>query len=230
MTQCLVRYSAMREVETMSGHQTLHEFLMEYWERFMHGFSIKAIIAAGLTAFTEYTGGHHVVLLLYLLFTTLDLLLGMSAAVIYKQFCGKKLNRWLRKVCTQLFVVVLFAALLKMLFYTASVELTLTNWLLFIFSIMDFASVMDKLVYLGAPVPPVVQLMVGSVRKRVAHKVSELLHDEELEHHIEKALEGRNERPLLDADSSRRSAGVDVDAHAESEQRDNRIDNQVGHR
>lgn len=194
----------------------------------MHGFSIKATIAAGLTAFTEYTGGHHVVLLLYLLFTTLDLIFGMSAAVIYKQFCGRKLNRWLRKVCTQLFVVVLFAALLKMLFYTASVEITLTNWLLFIFAIMDFASVMDKLVYLGAPVPPVVQLMVGSVRRRVAHKVGELLHDEELKHHIEKAMEGGDERPLLDAHSSGRSVGVDVAPHTELEQRDRDVDNQAG--
>lgn len=194
----------------------------------MHGFSIKATIAAGLTAFTEYTGGHHVVLLLYLLFTSLDLLLGMAAAVVYGNFCCRKLNRWLRKVCTQLFVVVLFAALLKMLFYTASVEITLTNWLLFIFSIMDFASVMDKLVYIGAPVPPVVHVIMGSVRRRVAHKMSAILSDEDVKERIEKAMEGENERPLLDAHSSCGSVGVDVAPHAELEQRDRDVDKQAG--
>lgn len=195
----------------------------------MHGFSIKATIAAGLTAFTEYTGGHHVVLLLYLLFTALDLILGMFAAVIYKKFCCRRLNRWLRKVCTQLFIVVLFAALLKMLFYTASIEITLTNWLLFIFAIMDFASVMDKLVVLGAPVPPVVHLMVGSIRRRVAHKVGELLHDEELKQHIEKAMEVEDERPLLDADSPVGASGGHVATHEEPQHGDRKLDNKVGH-
>lgn len=194
----------------------------------MHGFSIKATVAAVLTAFTEYTGGHQVVLLLYLLFTSLDLILGMLAAVVYGNFCCKKLNRWLRKVATQLFIVVLFAAMLKMLFYTASVEITLTNWLLFIFAIMDFASVMDKLVYIGAPVPPVVHVIVGSVRRRVSKQIAHVLHDEEVKEHIEKAIGGSDERPLLDADSSCGSAGVDVVSHAEHEQRDRDVDNQAG--
>lgn len=192
----------------------------------MHGFSIKASIAALLTMFTEYTGGHHVILLLYLLFTALDLILGMAGAVVYGNFCCKKLNRWLRKVCTQLFVVVLFAALLKMLFYTASVEITLTNWLLFIFAIMDFASVMDKLVYLGAPVPPVVNVIVGSVRRRVSRQLSHVLHDEEVKEHIEKAMGGSDERPLLDADSSAGASCVDVAPHTEPEQRDRIVDKQ----
>ena len=196
----------------------------------MHGFSIKASIAALLTAFTEYTGGHHVVLLLYLLFTTLDLVLGVTASIIYGNFCCNRLNRWLRKVATQLFIVVLFAALLRMLFYTADIELTLTNWLLFVFAIMDFASVMDKLVELGAPVPKVVEVMIGSIRRRMAEKLSSVLHDESIKDELVTAMGGSDERQVLDADNSCGSAGVDVAPHAEPEQRDRDVDNQVGHR
>lgn len=164
------------------------EQFIAYKDQFMFGIHIKAFFAFLLTIFIDIIGGNAVVLFLYGMFATLNLLLGMFAAGVYNEFDTRRVGYWFRKIVGQLLVVFLIGVFFHMIYQTSGVAFYLTNWLLIIYSIVDLGSIVDKLDRLGVPVHPVVLMFLRLIRRKVAIDVSNLLQDPEVREHIERAL------------------------------------------
>lgn len=204
---------------------TLHNFISSYFRNIMEGIEYKALVATILTAVADFTGAHEMVIILYMVLVTVDLLLGIFIAVVTNTFCCNKLNRFLRKLSVQLFLVLVFASLFKMIFHTAGIDIAIVNWLLLLFGVCECVSSVEKLVLIGAPVPPVVLVMLGLVRRKLAHKLADVFNDDKLTEEIEKAIGGVSiNGQILDASGSCRSDGSDVASHAEPKHRAESID------
>lgn len=218
--------------------QGLHSFIMNYFRTVMDGIEFKAIIATVLTALADFTGAHETVILLYMFLVTVDLLLGISVAVITKTFSCFKLYTFVRKIGVQLFFVLLFSALASMLFHTSGIYIAITNWMLLLYGLCECASSVEKLLLIGAPVPPVVLTLLGAVRNKVARKMALAFQDEKLAVEIEKAIGGQagkevgNEHKGQDmaCHCDSRDTGDDVVPHKEHGARDRTVDNTTGGR
>ena len=191
-------------------------YLHSFWDDITYAFPFKASLAAVGTAFAEFTGGHEYVLMLYLAFATADFFFGTFAAIRMRDFSVRKMYHWLRKVCTQLLIVISFTGLCKMLFYTASLDIALANWLFFLFAVMDCASIFDNMERAGLPVPPFIDILLRRIRRRAVVTLTNVVGDADDAEQFEEALKPKHARKSKNTVSVRRAVrnagAVGVDA------------------
>lgn len=156
------------------------------------GFRVMALPATAFTALLTYTGGCAEAFATWCGLSALDLIFGVVLAIVQRRFCITKLYHWVGRVCVQLFSITLFAAILHMLNIVAGIEVVLANWLLFFYALMDFTSIMEKLLLLGF-MPKPAFVLLKFLRRRTAKVFAAAMNDEFLAEEIEKSLEGAKE-------------------------------------
>lgn len=153
----------------------------------VESFPVMALPAAVFTAFLTYTGGHAEAFVTWCLLSALDFVLGIIVAIVDRKFNARKLYHWVGRVFVQLLSIALFAAILRLLTITAGVELIFANWLLFFYALMDFTSIMDKLLFLGF-MPRPAYMLLKFLRRRSARVFAAALNDDGLADELEEAL------------------------------------------
>ena len=147
------------------------ELIKSHWGQCMDNFAFSSILSTATTWLLAYTGADGRAVIIWLLFSMLDCVLGIIRAVIFADFNASKLYRWVAKIGTQMILIIVFAMMLDMLKIAAGIEVTLTDWLILFFAFFDFSTCIDKLVDMRAPVPRVVLFILRKLRLRVAHSV-----------------------------------------------------------
>lgn len=154
-------------------------FLRSSWSQLMDNFSISAILATVVTIALDYTGAESEAVILWLVLSMTDCVLGIVRAVVLGEFSARKLHRWTWKIGTQMLIIVLFASMLRLFRIASGHELVLTNWLLCFFAFFDFSTTIDKLLSLGFPVPHFVRQLLSLMRRRIARAVAGLVGGDE---------------------------------------------------
>lgn len=167
----------------------LRVWVTHYVEQLMTGASIKVFFASVLTFFTNVLYGDKVVFMIYLAFALLDLVLGVTKAIVYDSFNPKYLLYWVKKLGTHMLLILLLGLLCNAFFHTSGVTVSFVNWMLFICSTTELASIIWNLKSLGMPVPPVVDVFLKVLRKRASSHIAQCFGDDEMRQEIEKALQ-----------------------------------------
>ena len=158
----------------------------------VESFQTMAIPASIFTALMTYTGGHAEAFITWCILSSIDLIFGIILAIVKKKFDAHKLYHWVGRICVQLLSIVIFAAILHMLHIAAGIELVFANWLLFFYALMDFTSIMDKLLFLGF-MPRPAYVLLKFLRRRSAKVFAAALNDEKMADELEAALKRSKE-------------------------------------
>jgi len=153
----------------------------------VESFHIMAVPASIFTALMTYTGGHAEAFITWCILSSFDLVFGVILAIVKKKFDARKLYHWVGRVCVQLLSIVIFAAILRMLHIAAGIELVFANWLLFFYALMDFTSIMDKLLILGF-MPRPAYMLLKFLRRRSAKVFAAAMNEEGMADELEAAL------------------------------------------
>lgn len=156
-------------------------FLQSSWSKVVDNFSSSAIFATITTAALDYTGADKEALLLWIVFSTADCMLGIFRAVVWHDFDSHKLYRWTWKIGTQLAVIVLFVMMARLVHIASGKELLLTNWLLCFFAFFDFSACLDKLISLNCPVPQPLLKLLAFFRKIFSRRLADAVNATEEE-------------------------------------------------
>lgn len=164
------------------------DHFMEQKEQLLFGFPVKAALATALTVFVEFFGGNVTVLYIYIFFALADLLMGVFVSAVYGNFDPRRLGYWFRKMAGQAFFALGVGLCCQAYYQTSDTRFFITNWIIFLYIVVDFISVTHKLDKLGVPVGPWVKIFLMIARKKVATDISGLLKDPSARAEIEKAL------------------------------------------
>ena len=163
--------------------------LQSWCVEMLDNFCISAVLSTLTALFLHYTGSDVETVVVWLVFSTVDCLLGITIGVLNKQFSIPKLYRWVGKIFVQLVIILMFSAMLRAVSHTANVELALTNWIICLFAFFDFTTAIDKLLILKVPVPKFVLTVLALLRKRISRTVATAVGSEEDAEKIEASLE-----------------------------------------
>lgn len=171
--------------------ESLRDSTVYYAGQLMFGYYAKMVIAAVATFFTEVLYGDVNVFGIYILFASADLVLGVLKSRVYGTFDPKYLFHWMRKFLTYMALVVITGLLCHAFFRTSGVIIYAVNWGLFCCCLTEAASIINNLRSLGCPIHPVLEKIMGVLRRRVAAHISVELNDPEVRRHVEAALNGK---------------------------------------
>lgn len=175
----------------------MHDYLLYvqgWWSELMDNFCISAVLSTLTVTFLNYTGATVETVLIWLVFSTIDCLLGITIAVLHNLFSARKLYQWVGKIFVQLVIILMFAAMLRAVSHTASIELVLTDWIICLFAFFDFTTAIDKLLVLKVPVPRFVSVVLALLRKRLSRTVATAVGSEN-EEDVQKIEESLAEKP-----------------------------------
>lgn len=178
--------------------------VLSFMEQLFYMTHIKTGLAFIAAAFTHWFFGNVIVLYLYLGFVTFDLLVGIVFYTVIKQFRQIKLWSFFGKLLGCFLSIVILGGLAHALFQVTGLTIGVVNWLLFIFIIVEAASITEKLHVIGVfNHYPVVTRIIKLFRKYTAKKLCDLFESPEMAEEIEQAL-GPNVKVL-------RLRAVDID-------------------
>ena len=166
-------------------------YMQGWWSELMDNFCISAALSTLTTMFLQYTGSNVETVVIWLAFSTVDCILGMTIGILTKKFSVRKLYKWVWKIFVQLTIILMFAAMLRAVTLTANIELMLTNWIVCLFAFFDFTTAIDKLLILKVPVPKFMLAVLALLRKRISRTVATAVgtEDEEDARRLEAALD-----------------------------------------
>ena len=165
----------------------------DYWSNIMYNIHVKAVLAGILTWFTEATGLSATVFLWYAAFTLIEFIVTTAEKVMYKQWSKAHLSHWVYRVTTQLVLAGLVGGLFHMLGETTGSTYAGINWVLILCATVDFGSIIESLIKIGAPVPPFMTVLAHAFKRRSAVYLGNMLNDPKARAELEKLLGVRRE-------------------------------------
>ena len=202
-----------------------------YLEQLMFGMGLKSAISAMLLFFTEFLYGNTVVLSIYFVMVSIDLMLGIARACLYGVFQYKILLHWMFKIVTHILLIVVLGLLCNSMYHTTGLTFSVVNWLLFCCTITETVSIIYNLKRLGCPVPFFVDKVMVLLRKRAAKHIAAAMDAPDLRQDIEDLLSNKG---VADESPDRASGGRSdndtmdgVSGDNETAQSQRGVDNQV---
>jgi len=165
----------------------------DYWSNIMYNIHVKAVLASILTWFTEATGLSTTVFLWYAAFTLIEFMVTTAEKVIYKQWSKNHLSHWVYRVTTQLVLAALVGGLFHMFGETTGATYAGINWVFILCATVDFGSIVESLVKIGAPVPPFMAVLSHTFKRWSAVHLGNMLNDPKARAELEKALGVKHE-------------------------------------
>lgn len=160
----------------------------EYWMNVFYNLPIKATLAGALTWFVQSTGLSLTVLWWYALITVLEFAVTTCEKITYHQWKKSHLSHWVYRVSTQLTLAALVGGLFHMIGETTGSTYAGINWVLILCSTVDFGSIVESLVKIGAPVPPFMAVVSRAFKRWSAVYLGNMLSDPKARKELEKAL------------------------------------------
>jgi len=159
-------------------------YFMDIWS----AFPIKAGIAAVIALAAKHFGLVVEVLYAYCALMFADLITGIIRAIVYRQFCISKINRWVLKVGVQFFVATIIGVFFFMFEKTSGISIYVINWIFLMYAISDLTSTLENLENVGIKLPAPIKLIIKLLRKKTAIHLATIFDNPEAAKEIEEAL------------------------------------------
>lgn len=160
----------------------------DYIGYFFRWFPVKAALASVVTYCTMYFGVEPVVFYWYCAFSTLDLLVGMWYAAMVHASYLRFARLWFYRLSVQLAIIALIGGLFHMVFAITGRLVEVVNWMLLLCSLVDLGSALDKLAFMGVPLPQFLMPVINAVRRRTAYHIGNVVHDPKLTEELSAVL------------------------------------------
>ena len=178
---------------------SVFETVRQYWMDVLHLFPLKAGVAATIVWFADATGLSATVALWYCAFTLIEFLVSTIEKVSYNQWSKSHLSHWLYRVTTQLVLAAMVGGIFHMVAETTGSTIAGINWVLLLCAAVDFGSIVDSLIKIGAPVPPFFVVLARGFKRKSAMYLGNALNDPVMRAELEKALGVENKQAEDDA-------------------------------
>jgi len=134
-----------------------------------------------VVAYGQLTGGDGIILALFYILFTLDLVLGVAAAIRAGGFREVKFEKWLIKFFTYTLCIGVVAAVNDALQRSLWAVLPILDLLLSVLLTGEALSIFKNLDRLGCPVPPVLLRLTGRLKERAEKKLEGIMDEERAE-------------------------------------------------
>lgn len=168
--------------------QDVLAYIQGHNDQIAAGIWLKAAIALIATVFTDFMFGKVIVFYIYVALACTDFALGYAHARAIGTYDPRRVKYWVRKVLYHGFVVVLCGALAQSAKQTFDITLGVVNFLLFMFSVNEAASIYDKLKIIGMKPIPLIDVLFTLMRRKSVNFLVTAFNDPEAKSLVEKAL------------------------------------------
>jgi phage-related holin len=108
-----------------------------------------------------------VLLIFYLFSNSIDFFLGVLRAVKAKNFQCRLVGRWVIKLAVNLFLISLIMASQVMIYESIKIEIPILEYYIIILILTEYISIIDKIMAMNLPVPPLLVFLVRRLRRKV---------------------------------------------------------------
>ncbi|MDR1308833.1 MAG: phage holin family protein [Deltaproteobacteria bacterium] len=132
-----------------------------------HALQLKTLIALPAAILLEYAdiGYLALILVFYLFANSLDLFLGVASAVRERRFKAGLVGKWVIKTASYLSTILIVAILQMNIYMVMKIALPILEYYVLILTLNECASIIDNIIKLGFPVPPLLVFLVGKFRR-----------------------------------------------------------------
>ena len=153
--------------------------LVYYFSQIWAGWPIKATVGAGVcclaSLYTNFFYGNAVLVLLWLLLVTVDLLLGVGVALQRHKFTLVRLKKFVAKVFAHAVTIGIMGLLNHALSAAFGMEMPILNWFMCVLLCTEGASILVNMDKLGWPVPKIAHKIISKMDKKANAAIDDCL-------------------------------------------------------
>lgn len=147
---------------------------MQHLEQIFAGFQIKAALASVSALFVSALGGDWYIFELWFIMNAIDLFCGVLLAVKVNRFARRRVYGWVVKTFTHVLTIILVGLVSYVFSLVSGYPVPVLDWFMFVLLLTEVASIIDSLVKMGLPVPPLARKIVTKIRRKSEAKLDEL--------------------------------------------------------
>ena len=163
----------------------------DYIGYFFRQFPAKTLFASITAYCATYFGIEAAVFYWYCIFAVFDLLVGMWYAAAFGASYVRFARMWFYRLAVQLGIIALVGGLFHMLFAITGHLIEVVNGMFMVCSVVAFGSALDKLAFMGVPLPAFLMPLVNALRRRLSYHLSNVVRDPRLADELNASLAAR---------------------------------------
>jgi phage-related holin len=132
-----------------------------------YALQLKTLIALPAAILLEYAdiGYLALALVFYLFANSLDLFLGVARAIKTRRYKAGLVGKWVIKTASYLSTILIVAILQMHIYMVMKIALPILEYYVLILTLNECASIIDNIIKLGFPVPPLLVFLVRKFRR-----------------------------------------------------------------